>query len=66
MTKQETKKLIVQLNQDLDEIETERKFVLGQTGVHLPGKTARNYEDEFFVLRKRIKELEDSLSSNSD
>ena len=62
MTKQETKKLIEQLNQDLAEIETERKFVLGQTGVHLPGKTARNYEDEVSVLRRKIAKLEDTLS----
>jgi hypothetical protein len=62
MTKQETQKLINQLKADLVEIETERKFVLGQTGIHLPGKTARNYEDELSVLRKRIAELEDTLS----
>ena len=62
MTKQETEKLIAQLKNELEEIQAERKFVLGQTGIHLPGKTARNYDDEISVLRKKIAQLEDTLS----
>jgi hypothetical protein len=62
MTNEETKQLISQLKDDLAEIETERKYVLGQTGIHLPGKTARNYEDEVSVLRMQIAELESTLS----
>ena len=62
MSNQETQKLIEQLKLDLEEIEAERKFVLGQTGVHLPCKTARNYEDEVSVLRRKIAKLEDTLT----
>jgi len=62
MSKHEIEQQLSRLKRDLEEIEDERKFVLGQTGIHLPGKTVRNYEDEMSVLRKMITRLEESLS----
>ncbi len=62
MAKQEKEQLLKKLKQDLEEVEAERKFVLSQTGHHVSSKTKNKYKDEVFILRKRIKELEDALS----
>lgn len=49
------------LKERLREVMEERDFVLGQTGLHVPGSTVRQYEDEIGVLQKEIDEIESKL-----
>jgi uncharacterized protein YukE len=63
MTCGELSELLQNLKDKLDEIEEERRFVLGQTGLHVPGSTVKNYEDEMNSLKDRMKEAEEALSS---
>lgn len=49
------------LKEKLHEVMEEREFVLGQTGLHVPGSTVREYEDEISVLQKEIEELQNNL-----
>ena len=58
MTKQETALLLEKLRKQLDELETERKFMQRQTGHHVSRDLRDKYENEVISLRKRIKELE--------
>ena len=49
------------LKERLQEVLEERDFVLGQTGLHVPGSTVREYEDEIFRLQKEIDKKESQL-----
>lgn len=61
MTLDELKKLLSELKEELEEIEEEKMFVLGQTGIHLPGATVKKYEAELDDLKARIEEVEKVL-----
>jgi len=63
MTPGELEKLLSELREHLEEVEEERMFVLRQTGVHLPGKTVREYEAEVNELKAKIDEVEIALRS---
>ena len=58
MAKQETELLLKELKKQLDELETERKFMQRQTGHHVSRDIRDKYESDVVTLRKRIKELE--------
>lgn len=51
---EELETILKKLNEDLEEIEEERQFLLGQTGIHLPGATVKKYEAEMNHLKERI------------
>ncbi len=50
----ELETMLKTLNSDLEEVEEERMFTLGQTGIHLPGATVRKYEAEVKSLKDKI------------
>jgi bacterioferritin-associated ferredoxin len=49
------------LKEHLQEVLEERMFVLSQTGLHVPGRTVREYEVEINNLKKEIEEIENIL-----
>jgi chromosome condensin MukBEF ATPase and DNA-binding subunit MukB len=49
------------LSEELQELEEEKKYVLKQTGLHLPGHTVKKYESESLALIKSITELKAEL-----
>jgi hypothetical protein len=53
--------LLRKLQADLEDVEEERMFVLGQTGVHISATTARKYEVEVHDLTTRIGEVEEAI-----
>jgi hypothetical protein len=61
MTTDELKELLSKLKEELEEIEEEKMFVLGQTNIHLPGATVKKYEAELDELKARIGEVEKVL-----
>jgi hypothetical protein len=61
MTAGELEQLLSDLLADLEDIEEERMFVLGQTGVHVSGSTVAKYESEREALKARIRSTEDAL-----
>lgn len=61
MTGAELREFLSNLQADLEEVEEERSFVLGQTGVHISASTVARYESERNALRVRIEEVEDAL-----
>ena len=54
MEKHELEQKLKKLQDDLEDIQEERKFVLGQTGIHLPGATVQKFEAEISELEKKI------------
>ncbi|WP_353853007.1 hypothetical protein [Dehalobacter restrictus] len=50
------------LKEDLEEVQTEKKFVLGQTGLHISGskiaQQTREYEEDTLRLQGLIAEIE--------
>jgi len=61
MTGIELQQFLSDLQADLEEVEEERSFVLGQTGVHISASTVARYESERNALRVRIEEVEEAL-----
>jgi hypothetical protein len=61
MSIDELEKKLVKFKESLEELEEERIFVLGQTGIHLPGTTVRKYETEEEEINQCINELEELL-----
>jgi len=61
LSKEELEKRHRELIDLLDEIEEERQYVLGQTGLHLPGVKNRQYENEMREIKERLKIIEDLL-----
>ncbi|GEM_PF-2709730 len=59
----ELEELLSSLESDLEDLEEERSFVLGQTGVHLSMSTVRQYEDEINALKTRIEKVRKALNS---
>jgi len=49
----------------LEELEQERMYVLGQTGLHLPGATVKKYEADVGETKKRIKKIEEVLADKA-
>jgi hypothetical protein len=58
-------RLLVDLRADLEDIEEERAFVLGQTGAHVSASTVVRYESEREALREKIKAAEATLAARS-
>lgn len=53
-TVEELNKLLHKWKDELEELEEEQQFVLGQTGYHLPGATVKKYAAEIQSLKDRI------------
>ena len=61
MTVGELTEHLSRLKADLEDIEEERTFVLGQTGAHVSTGTVKEYETEVASLKARIEEVEQLL-----
>lgn len=58
MTTVELDEYLSKLKADLEEIETERMFVLSQTGLHVSASAVKKYALEINELHSRIEEAE--------
>jgi hypothetical protein len=58
MTVGELSEYLSKLQVDLEDLEEERMFVLGQTGLHVSAGEVKKYEAEFDSLKARIEEAE--------
>jgi hypothetical protein len=61
MSAAELEDLLADLQADLEDVEEERAFVLGQTGMHISASTVARYESERESLRARIEQAEEAL-----
>lgn len=62
-SREKLRHLLATLEADLEDLEEERMFVLGQTGVHLSASTVQRYENEVTRLKERITEIRQVLES---
>jgi hypothetical protein len=53
--------LLSKLQADLEDVEEQKLFVLGQTGVHISAAVATKYEIEIDDLRSRIERVENAI-----
>jgi hypothetical protein len=65
MTADELQEYLSKLRADLEEIEEERRFVFGQTGLHVSGGAVKKYETEVNDLRTKIEEVEQVVHANN-
>jgi flagellar biosynthesis chaperone FliJ len=63
MTSDELDEYLTKLKDDLEEVEEERMFVLGQTGLHVSAKTVSKYESNINRLKENIEEAEKALEA---
>jgi hypothetical protein len=63
MTIGELDQLLLKLNDELEDVEEERMFVLGQTGLHVSAGSVRKYEAEINNLRAKIEEVSQALDA---
>lgn len=64
MSVPELEKKLLKFKDSLEDIEEERSFVLGQTGIHLSGATVKKFKIEIEEINERINELEELLQKN--
>jgi hypothetical protein len=57
----ELEEYLSKLKEDLAEVEEERMYVLGQTGLHVSAGAVKKYETETAALKDRIEEVEQAL-----
>ena len=57
-TTAELDKYLSKLRAELEEVEEERMFVLGQTGLHVSAGTVKKYETELNELKAKVEEVE--------
>lgn len=65
MTAPELKEHLSTLQVELEDLEEERAFVLGQTGLHVSAGEVRNFEGRLETLRDRIAETERLLEEKA-
>ncbi|OLN31546.1 hypothetical protein [Desulfosporosinus metallidurans] len=53
------------LEEELDELEEEKNFVLKQTGLHISGGKVKQYEAQTQYLNQSISELREELMQRS-
>jgi len=63
MTLGELDQLLLKLKDELEDVEEERMFVLGQTGLHVSAGSVRKYEGEISSLRAKIEEVSQALEA---
>lgn len=62
MTVEELEKKLAHEKEELEDLEQERMYVMGQTGFHLPGGAVKKYQAEVEEAQKRIKRIEEVLA----
>lgn len=62
----ELENMLKKLTNELEEVEEERMFLLGQTGIHLPGATVKKYEAEINHLKERIEECKAAIEKKKN
>ena len=65
MTAKELEKHLSSLQMELEDLEEERTFVLGQTGLHVSAREVKNFEGRLDTLRDRIAEAKSLIEEKS-
>jgi len=66
MSLQELQEELQRLKENLEEVEEEKFFVLGQSGFHVSGGKVKQYEQEILELQAKIKEVERLIKEKSN
>lgn len=61
MSIEELEKRLIRLKENLEDIEEERSFVLGQRGIHLSSSLVEKYQIEINDINESINEVEEVL-----
>ncbi len=65
MSAAELQELLAKLQDDMEELQEERMFVLGQTGMHISAKKVSKYESDVANLEAKIAEVEEAIRARS-
>lgn len=63
-SKEELEKTLASLKDELEEVQEERQFVLGQTGLHVSGGTVKKFDAEVSALNEKIQACEKALANS--
>ena len=66
MDQEELQELLQEKQDKYEEVERERKFVLKQTGRHIPGTTREEYKIELNQIQAQIEEIEEVLAAKKE
>jgi len=58
----ELKKLLNERQEKYEEVKKERKFVLKQTGRHIPGTTREEYKQELNLIQTQIDMIKETIA----
>lgn len=61
MNLNELKELLNEKQEKYEEVEKERKFVLKQTGRHIPGTTREEYKKELNLIQAQIEMIKETI-----
>ncbi|SJZ97435.1 hypothetical protein [Selenihalanaerobacter shriftii] len=64
LSTEELEKRLKEEKDKYEELEQEKEFVLGQTGIHLPGNTKQKYDNQLDEIQEKIDEIEEILEDN--
>lgn len=63
-SKEELEKILASLKEELEEVEEERQFVLGQTGLHVSGGTVKKFDAEISALIEKVNACKSALANS--
>ncbi len=66
MDQEELQELLQKKQDKYEEVERERKFVLKQTGRHIPGTTREEYKIELNRIQSQIDEIQEVLTDKKN
>ena len=62
LKREDLERRLATLQEELEELEEEKSFVLKQTGLHVPGGKVRQYEAQTQALQQSIAELKAEIA----
>lgn len=66
MDRQILEDLLKEKQDKLEEVEEEKKFVLSQSGRHLPGTIRQDYKNELQQIEKQIETIREVLAEKNN
>jgi hypothetical protein len=65
MSAAELEAYIARLEVDLEDVQEEQQFVLGQTGLHVSAKSVNKFESQIEAVKRRIEEAQGLLAAKN-
>lgn len=63
LSRQDLERRLNTLEEELEELEEEKSYVMKQTGLHVGGGKVKQYEAQTIVLQKSIAEIKTELAN---